>query len=269
MNDLWEKDNYRSCINFIIGNMIREYDITKANISVLRDANAITEDQYQYFLNCPKLEREIEIGKMRGANPELTSILKNGIANARKIFIEKNDIYNSDILAIRNDSIAIIGFKSIKTLNITSRVSFRLDGTYTSFYHLNNLDLFYLFDSVTQVENFDIKGMNDQAILLHKDYMIDFLSEVFCQTQIDGVRQSIRTIQSFYDQYINLSLPVGYYREFNSGSRYRLNKEFSNVSTLYLEDAIEPDKKLLDISYNEKILRLLNQYYSSIYFGQV
>lgn len=268
MNSIWERDNYRSPINFIIGDQIREYDMTKANISVLRDADAISEEQYQYFLICPKIEREIAIGKMRGSDPRLTAILKEGIKNARQVFMESNNIDDKDILAIRNDAITVVGYKAIRNLNITNRVAFRLDGLYSSFYHINHLDLLYLYDSINNKESLDIKGMSDEAMMLHKEYFLDLLSEVFCQTQVEGIMQSIRTMQNFHNQYINLLLPVEYYRELNSNSRYRLNNTFSTISILYLDNAIEPDKGLLDISYNEKILRLLNQYYSSIYFGQ-
>lgn len=268
MSKLWEKENYKSAVNFIIGDQIREYDMTKANISVFRDADVLTEDQYQYFLNCPKLEREIAIGKMRGSNPELTAILKDGIKHARQVFMESNNISEVDVLAIRNDAITVVGYKPIKNLKVTERVAFRLDGTYSSFYHINHLDLLYLYDPIANIEALDIKGMSDDAIELHKKFMLDFLPEVFFEAQVEGIQQSIRTIQNFHNQYISLSLPAGYYRELNSGSRYRLNSSFSSVSTLYLEHAIEPDKKYMDISYNEKVLRILNQYYSSIYFGQ-
>ena len=45
MNHLWDKDRYSAKIEFIIDNFIREYDITKANISVLRDANVLSEER--------------------------------------------------------------------------------------------------------------------------------------------------------------------------------------------------------------------------------
>lgn len=269
MSNLWEKDNYKSPINFIIGNQIREYDMSKANISVLRDAEAISEEQYQYFLHCPKLEREITIGKMRGSNPKLTDILKEGIKQARRKFIDLNNIDDIDILAIRNDALTIIGRKPIKALDITERVSFRLDGLYSSFYHINNLDLLYMYDPIGNTENLDIKGMNDEAINLHKDYMLDLLSEIFFEAQTTNVTTSIETLQSVHSRYILREMPIGFYRELNSGSRFRLNSEFSMYSTLYLEHATEYDKRHIDISYNEKVLRILNQYYSSIYFGKI
>ena len=268
MSNLWEKDNYKASLNFIIGNQIREYDMSKANISVLRDSDAISEEQYQYFLQCPKLEREITIGKMRGENPKLTEILKEGIKQARRKFIESNNIQDVDILAIRNDAITVIGNKPIRTLQITDRVAFRLDGVYSSFYHINHLDLLYLYDPINRIESLDIKGMNSECINLHKDFMLDLLSEIFYEAQVENIAVSIGTIQNFYSRYLSLDAEVGYYRELNSGSKYRLANDFSMYSTLYLENATEYDKRYIDISYNEKVLRILNQYFSSVYFGK-
>ena len=76
---LWERSFYNSNIPYLISVPIREYDISKANISVLRDANVINEEQYQYFYNAPKYIREVAIGKMQGSNPELSKIKNAGI----------------------------------------------------------------------------------------------------------------------------------------------------------------------------------------------
>ena len=100
MNHLWDKDRYSAKIEFIIDNFIREYDITKANISVLRDANVLSEEQYMYFMSAPKMEREVAIGKMQGSNTKITEILKSGIKNAKRVFMESNGIQDSEILYI-------------------------------------------------------------------------------------------------------------------------------------------------------------------------
>lgn len=265
MNNLWEKPNYKSNIQFLIDIPIREYDISKANINVLRDANILTEDQYQYFLQCPKLEREIAIGKMQGANPEVSLALKNGIANARRVFMEMNSINPSDVLAIRNDAITVIGDRYMKT-DITDRVKFRLSGDYRSFYRINRMHLFYNFDLITKTEVLDIKGLGDLGVAQHKHFMLEFLSELFYTAQIEGVEMAIKLLATVYEQYINKSLSVEYYRELNETSRYKLSSDMSKFSSWYLEHATEYHKKYLDISYNEQIFRELNRIYASIYF---
>lgn len=266
MNNLWEKTNYKSNISYLIDIPIREYDISKANINVLRDKNILSEDLYQYLLQCPKIQREITIGKMQGKDPNITIALKEGIANARRIFMDANNIDPSEVLSITNDSITVIGNKVINTTNITDRVRFRLSGDYRSFYRINRLFMYYNYDVVSKTEVLDIKGLGDIAISLHHDYMLEFLTELFYTAQIEGVEAAIKLLAIVYKEYINKSLKTEYYRELNEFSRFKLISTFSKFGTLYLDYASEYEKKYLDISYNEQVLRELNRIYSSVYF---
>lgn len=268
---LWQKANYRSDIQFLIDTNIYEYDISKANISVLRDANILSEEEYQYYYQAPKNIREIAIGKLQGRNPEVTSILKNGITNARRIFQESNGIKDSEILAIRNDSMTIIG-RPAEFLNATNRVAFRLAGFYTSFYKINYQDYFYMYDVVNQTEDLAIKGLGDKGIELHKYYMLEFLLELFYSAQIEGVKTAITLLQMFYSNYINRLLDANYYRELNPQSMFKLlfsdqHKRLS-MRDIYTDTLVDRDKRYIDIGYNESILRYLNSIYASIYFGQ-
>lgn len=263
---LWQKSRYASRIEYIIDNPIREFDISKANISILRDANVLTEQDYQYFLNAPRMERQIAIGKLQGRNTKISEILKQGILNAKRIFMEANSIDDSDILYIRNDAIAIIGAKPVGYLNISEHVHFRPSAIYSSYYKYNMVDYLYYYDPVYRKERLDVKGIGDEGIELHKRFMLDFLSELFYRAQMEGIEEAIRVLQDFYIQYVDLKLPIGYYRELNSGSRYRLDNRFSMYSTLYMNESIELYKKNIDISYNENMLRYFMKIYSSIYF---
>lgn len=266
MSRLWEKSNYQSNIHYLIDIPIQEYDISKANINVLRDKCILSEEQYQYFLRCPKLEREIAIGKMQGADPSISLALKDGITSARQIFIETNNIKDQDILSIRNDAIMVIGDKLIKT-DITDRVKFRLTGNYRSFYKINRLYMYYNFDLISKTEILDIKGLGEKGIALHKYHMLEFLSELFYTAQIDGVKEAIKLLSNVYSQYLEYRLDVGYYRELNEISRYKLKNEISLFNTLYIDNATNYDKmRYIDISYNEQIFRYLNRIYASIYF---
>lgn len=270
MNVLWEKFHYiKNDTPFIIDTQLYEYDISKANISVLRDRNMISEQDYQYYLNCDKMEREIAVGKLQGTDPKLSTAIKEGIANARRIFLESNDIPDSRILAIRNDAITIIGMKA-NNLQITDRVVFRQSGYYTSYYKIGFIEYLYLFDIITQTEKMDVKGLGDEGILLHKNFMLEFLSELFYSAQIEGIAASISLLQMFYHNYIHGLLDIGYYRELNSRSMYKLkasDKTYA-LNSIYQYDLTNFDKPYLDISFNESILRSLNSIYAYIYFGR-
>lgn len=265
MNNLWDKSNYKSKIEFLIDTPVIEYDISKANINVLRDANAISEEQYQYLYHAPKLERAITIGKLQGRDSNVTTLLKNGIENARRIFIESNNIQNYEILAIRNDAITIIGRPAVN-LDITDRVKFRLAGNYRSFYHLGTVDLFYNYDQIYKNEVLDVKGLGDLGVALHRNYILDFFAELFYSAQIEGVKAALSLLETVYSNYIKKELDIGYYREFNPRCGYKLNSDFSMCSAVYMNDATNRDKMYIDIGFNEVILRQLNRMLTSVYF---
>ena len=267
---LWQKHSYKLNVNYMIDILMREYDLSKANISVLRDYNILSEEQYQYYLTCPKLEREIAIGKLQGRNPKATEALKDGISQAKRIFMESNNIEDSDVFAIINDAIIIIGSKPILNLQVSDRLKFRLDGTFTSYMRLKNIDLYYYFNRSTNEEKITNRGLGSAASELHRDFMIEFISEILYSTQIDGVRTSVPLLQNVHHNYINRDLPVGYYREFNSQAMYRI---LDNIcpkysGPYYQENAIEYEKQFIDISYNESLLREINSILASIYFGR-
>ena len=242
--DLWRHVNYKSEIQYAVDTRIFEYDITKANISVLRDANAITEEQYQQLLGMPKLQREIIIGKMEGSNQELIKIKRLGIENARRIFFEMNGIQREEVLSIRNDSVTLIG-RDARYLDISDRVKFRLDGEYTSFYHLGFIDLFYFLDLINRKEVLNAKGLGENGNALHRHYMLDFLSEVFYTVQVEGVQPALNLIKTFRDNYISYNLDIGYYREFNPNSGFKLVSSYSYMGMATYSKSIEDKYTLM------------------------
>ena len=54
---LYEENRYIAPYKYLINRDIREYDISKANISILRESNVLDDSKYQYFYNLPKKER--------------------------------------------------------------------------------------------------------------------------------------------------------------------------------------------------------------------
>lgn len=265
---IWERANYRADIQFLIDGNIREFDITKANINVLRDANVISQETYEYLLHCPRMERQIFIGKLEGSDPKIVQILKDGITNARRIFVQSNGIQDHEILAIRNDAVVIVGNRPINNLAITDRVAFREAARYTSFYHVGHKDFYYYCNRVDNTEVLDIKGLSDESIELHKFYMLEFLCTLFYCAQIEFLQDAITLLSYFHDNYINRRLSIEYYRELTSESKYKLTQDMSMRWTYYLDQATEYDKfHTLDISYNEGILRKLNSMLASVYFS--
>lgn len=265
---VWRHKHYLAPVEFLIDQPIREYDISKANISVLTDAGVLTQDQYEYFLKCPKIEREIAIGKMQGRDPKITEILSSGIEQARRIFMEINQISDNEVLSIRNDSITVVRRAPITNLKISDRVSFRLESQSTSFYRLNKIDYFYYYNRVSGEERLNTKGLGETSVPLHEHFMLDFLMELFYQAQVEGVQNAISILQNFYRQYVSRELPTGYYRELNSQSRFRVANQLCIMNRyIYMDYASEAEKPFIDISFNEELLRHLNRILASVYFS--
>lgn len=271
MSSIWKKKFYKANIPYLIDVPIRAYDITKANINVLYDAGAISQEQHQYLMTCPKLEREITIGQMQGNDSRITEILTDGIMHARQVFMDANNLQDSDILEIRNDSLMVMGRKPINVLEITQNVHFREDGKYTSHYKFNvgfgPIDLYYYGNIVEQVEYLHVKGLG-KSETLHRDYMLDFLQLLSYSIQFEGAKNAISILSRVHNDYINLNMDIGYYRELNAQSKYRLKpiSMYADFTADYLTDR---DKPLLNISHNEAILRYFGQILSSIHFGKM
>jgi len=255
MNNLYKNINYLSNNKFIISTYIREYDIRKANISILYNKEILTKDQYKYYYNMDKNNREINIGKMIINNKSISNILAKGIEEYRYKFLNDNNIDEYNVLAIKNDAIYIIN----QIPNITrfdNIIEFVNKNIYTSYYYINmkynNLELYYKSpDMNIDNEVLHIKGINDDIInKYHKNYFYDFLCELFYCAENDNISEVISLLQSFYNQYVNLELDIYYYRNFNSLSNYStiLNTKTSNYyfNDNYIENSMRY-KKILNI----------------------
>lgn len=259
MDSLYEKINYSANVPFIFSKSIYEYDIEKANISILYSKGVISKEYYDKLYHSYKLQRQIAIGNLQKQNSNVTNILQEGIIEAKKELFELNDIDPDKVLSIKNDAVFLIG----KILNITTvlngNVKFILKNSYNSFVRLSGIEVYYLYNRTTGNEAYSIKGLGKNEHL-HEEYMIDFILFILSSIQTESIESTIGYIKDFYNQYINRNLPVGYYREFNSQSKYIIGE----YAVDDIVDTID-NKNKLNISYNANILKILMQYVSTIY----
>ena len=267
MSSLSNMFRYSAPIDCLIDTQIREYDITKANISILTEKGFLSNEQYQKLLLSNKLDREIYVGKLIGSNPEASKALSDGVLESKSLFFDYNQISDNDVLEIDNDAVYLIGNRPVQIQQVTPYVYFRLSSTYTSFYTVRRIRYYYYANRISQIENLDIKGIGDTAIELHKQYMIDFLKELFYVAQFEGIPQAISLLSGFYQNYCSRSLDIGYYRNLNSQSMFSFVNGFSEYGKFFTNIGNDPRiKKLLDISYNEFVLLEFNKLLSSKYF---
>lgn len=261
MIQLFESSSYLAPIDYIVSRYIREYDIAKANINILLYKGLISKKQYDYFYSLDKKSREIQVGILQGNNKGINIGLQKGFKEMMKMFFEANDIKNYEVLSIKKDAVYLID--RIPTISTFSNIDFIAKNTYTSYYRINRLEMYYYCNA--SLENIDIKGMNKESLTLHKEYMLDFILTLFYSAQHDKIEETIELIKVFYEQYINFNLDVGYYRNFDNTSRY-LYKAKSLTARFSSDSITENQKRYLDISYNLIIIQSLYKIYTNIYF---
>lgn len=265
---LYEKTNYTSStIDFLINSYIREYDIRRAGPTALLIAGCIDEQTYSYICSLPRDLRQVQTGLLQ-KDPEVADTLKSTMSEARRLFIESNGLNDSDILSIKNDAIYVVGKTPAITTFYDGRLMFVVKNQYTSYYRYNRTEMYYYGDMRAEAENLDIKNIGDNRLERHRDYFIDFLLYLFGMAQVSPVHEVIGAVQAMITQYINLQLPLGYYREFNARSDFKIisGSPYTNFYAGSLPETT--DLRSIDISQNLDILRYFYKLFSDMYFRQ-
>ena len=260
IDDYAEAKSFIAPINFIFGQTISEYDMSKANITVLRSLDDITDEEYQYLYNLPKDNREYEIGMKIRANKTVQDRIDYGIAYSKKKFLELNNINIQDILRIANDSFYIVSPYICKNLqflgpNEQTIITFAHKHTYNVFLKLHG-NLFFC-NTLGEYYDIDVKGISDSQLPLHSKFLT-FIAEL-CNDYINGGKTvAVRSFNEFYNNYINRKLELDYYREFKAGGGFRYNTK----TTSYVFQSISeiPQNVKIDIGYNLNVLRTLYAY---------
>ena len=261
---LWVNKNYMAPFDYIIDSQIVEYDISKANISVLLDSGKISQSFYDELYHMNKLDREIIIGNYQ-RDHGLSEALNEGIQKARHSLFDILHLDQTNVLAINNDAIFVIKTGILDfppEVQVSPHVIFRLKGNYRSFYKIVNKQYYYSFDPITNMEGMDIKGLGDYAISLHKQYMINWLMTVFWEALNRGSLNALYECNRFYGEYITKKLPLPYYRRLDSRAEYDLSPSFSQwarFSADFLTEGAAEDS--IDISYNAGIIQTLSKIY--------
>ena len=259
--ELYNLTNYSAGIIYINNVVIYELDIEKANINILYELNGIDEDTYNYLLNAERMRRQVYIGNLLRTNPALGDILKAGILEAKKKLFLSNNIESSDILSIKNDAVFIIN--RLPRITKFGLVNFRVKNKYIAFYKIGNKEFYYLYNKITKNEVLDIKGMTDDNILLHNNFMIDYLKHLFRTILYSGIIEALKVHKEFYNNYINRILPVGYYRTFNENSYYPFKEHHKYI----IKNASDNQVFALDISYNLSVLTEIQKLLMTMYFN--
>lgn len=243
---LLDQISYLHPSRYVSGRIV-EYDIKSANITMLHKYGKIDDKYFYYLYNLPKRDREIEVGNMIKTDPSIYDIIKNGIREAKIKLFDSNDIHLFDIVRIANDAVYINKSYNLKNI-VFDDVEFKIKSISSVMIKLNNLIIFYYNDN--NGTNIDIKGMSEQTMLLHYDYLLNDIAQIIFLVEKVSIDEALWYFNALYDNYINLRLPKEYYRCFDSKSLYKHNKAnfyLSNIDNI----------KDIDINYNLVLLREL------------
>lgn len=215
---LYRHDRYlNKNIPYIISNEIVEYDMQSAGFNLIKKFRLLDDNKIAYLETLPKKDRHIQIGWYQRKDKEFRIALRDKFIEARKWFFENNELKDDEVLSIKKD--AVVTLRRCHVLE-WGNVIFAEKNLYTSYYHLNNFEFYYNGNV-----GIDVKGIDDETLELHRDYMLDFLFNFFKLVEISTKKKTIEMLKSFNHYYKAKQLDVGYYRELDEKSLYRVSEK--------------------------------------------
>lgn len=248
---LYENMNYLSTYPFIINNYIREYDLSAANINALYTNGYFDKSTYDLFKSYDKKKREIEIGLLIKRDSRVYEIISSEIINAKKLLFESNNIQDNEVLTIKNDAVFIISKELVNT--VFGNYEFKCKNLYNTYLRILDLEIYYRDSLNSDDIFFDIKGISDDKMYLHTA-MVSLISEVCYRVQRYDKSDNIRFIMNIYENFLHRRLPIGYYRNLDSFSKYTI---INNIGIYSLDNISNDMINIINIDRNLSILREL------------
>ena len=248
---LYENMNYLSTYPFVINNYIREYDLSAANINALYTNGYFDKSTYELFKSYNKKKREVEIGLLIKRDSRVYEIISSGIINAKKLLFESNNIQDNEVLTIKNDAVFIISKELVNT--VFDNYEFKCKNLYNTYLRILDLEIYYRDSLNSDDIFFDIKGISDDKLCLHTA-MISLISEVCYRVQRYDKSDNIRFIMNIYENFLHRRLPIEYYRNLDSFSKYTI---INNIGIYSLDNISNDMINIINIDRNLSILREL------------
>lgn len=239
-NTLYKSDTFiNENIFYLFNKTIYEFDMKDAGYNLTRAYKLLPNDKIEELGRLKKERRRIEIGKLQRDNPIYKERLMKAFEEARRMFFEANELQTDDIISIKKD--AIFTTKYCEYYTFLEFIEFRPKNEYSSYIRLNKrIEMYY---SQTQL---DIKGLSDEAIEYHRDYLINFIRLFFQKMETDDTASVLGFMRRFIDRYKRRELSIEYYRRFDRDPRFDL---LDDQSIKYYEYWDE-HKEDLDIKFN-------------------
>jgi len=199
-------------IEYLFDEDIYEYDIQDAGFSLIKQFQLLPEDEIKRLSRIEKgRPRHIEVGKLQRDNKAFSDSLGNAFADARRFFIQTNNLTDDRIISVKKDAIFTIG--QVKRVKF-GQVVFAPKNNYSSylrFSNIHNMEIYYSDDGM------DFKQINDDCVNRHRIYTVEFLKQFI--KKMESKDPSVkRFIMNYIMKYKSLEMDEECYLEFNNKS---------------------------------------------------
>ena len=262
ISELLKSPNYRNKeLTHLYSSNIYEYDVKAANINCLLAEGAISQNLYDYLNTSTKQFREVYIGNMIKADRNIYKIIQKVLTECKAKLI-KEFTTPDNVIRIANDAVfftnplTTLPDKYVVLYNNTP-ITFIRKNIYTSFLSFDKLLVFMN----TFGEDFlvDVVGINNDLLPLHEKFL-----SIICETvqvkELGDTKTALIIYNDYYTKFINRKLPIEYYREFNSISKFRLDGSFGSFYLDYIDPTRNDIINNISIDTNLFILRTLYSY---------
>lgn len=255
MTAIYEMTNY-ICPEHYVSGHIYEYDIQRANITMLLKSKMISQETYDKLSRLPKNDREVAVGLMIRDNKRFYSVIAEGIKEAKKDLIERNHVAIVDIVRIANDALFLKRQVGTTTANPNfylcrdGMAKFVQKNEYTTMLKLGALIIFY--NSYTC--DIRVIGIKDRELELHDGYMLTFIVHIIEMLERTDIQQIIQEFSETYNRFLKMELPLPFYREFNAASMYMV---YTANGDQYMMSSYNGSVRYLNIGFNAFLLREL------------
>lgn len=205
-------------ISCAISTIINEYDIKSAHTTACYFIYG--KDMYDKLMSMPKLDRNIEIGRMMKKDPTLYPKIEQLLLKWMNTFLEVNNIKPQNFIESTRDSIMLVNKKPTTTIFENGMVVFRnKEGEFTSFYRINGKII--LFDNMNY--EIKIKGLNSDSSIIKDSIFVEKYLKPLLNTIENvhsiGIVKCLKQLSIYRDKYIN-SENLDLYRDLTQENKF-------------------------------------------------
>lgn len=217
---------------------IIEWDISSANVSLMRYYKLAPLKEVERLAELPKAKREVAVG-MKMKDKVFADSLEKAFTDIINEFLVANHLdQEENCVSIKKDAVFVRNHV-IRKSEFGDAVTFVPKNKYTGLIVIPGYEFYYTGRKL------DVKGISDDSLRLHKNGIPDFITMVFEDCR--KFREMNQDLKDFAKMYKNRDLEFNMYREFNTNSQFKV---YMCGAEVYMDDIDEELLKSTDISYN-------------------